>query len=471
MVLMMAAHDTQAEGSSLGARAVAAYRRGRSFFTNELWETNLDTLSASKARRYRLLRVAATVVDGLFIGDTLPLHAAALTYYAVLSIVPLLAFVFAILKGFGAYDALVEETLRPYLLTATSTNPALRRAFEHVLDFVSQTGVTSLGFLGLVFTLYAATRLLRNVETALNGIWGAPDERAITEQLKNYVTILVVTPLCLLMAAGLATTAQLVHALNFLRERLGLGGLLDWALQLFGPVLVILIGLFFLYLLMPNTTVRARSAFLGAVVGGALWYVFLLLHVRFQVGVARYNALYSSFATIPIFLVWTYVSWLSVLVGAQSAAAHQQGEARARQHRWAELDQANKEALALSILLGVAQPFAAGEPPRVSLRALSERFGAPLSVVRNVVDRLVRAELLVAPNEDCDQPLTLARAPEHVRVLDALKAFRGSLIEQQSPPFAPVSRALYVLLSLEETLGSSNHNRSLADLIEQERAA
>jgi membrane protein len=463
----MSAQQPETEASSRGPGVGAAYRRGRAFFTSELWETSLETLPPRKARRYRLLRVAAIIVDGLLIGDTLPLQAAALTYYTVLSIVPLMAFVFAILKGFGAYDALVEEMLRPYLLTATSGNPALRRALEQVLEFVSQTGVTSLGFLGLIFVLYAGTRLLRNVEISLNATWGLPDGRSFIEQLRNYVTVLAVTPLCLLLAAGLATTAQLGDVLAFLRERLGLGGFIDWSVQLLGPLLVIMLGLFFLYLLMPNTRVRARSALLGAVVGGGLWYVFLLLHVNFQLGVARYNALYSSFAAIPIFLVWTYVSWLSVLIGAQTAATNQQGEARARQHRWRELDLASKEALALSTLLAVARPFVAGEPPRVSLQALSDQLGAPLSVLRSIAECLARAQLLVAPGEDAELPLVLSRSPEHVRVLDVLGAFRGSLSEPDALPFTPEARALDALLSLDETAARSAHNQTLAELLER----
>ena len=128
------------------------------------------------ARRYRALRVLYCAIQGLT-GDELAVRAAALTYYTVLSLVPLLAFAFAVLKGFGAYDALVQETIRPYILTTLSGNPSLRDAFERILGFVSDTGVASLGFVGLILVLYAATQLLRNVEIALNDIWGAAAAR------------------------------------------------------------------------------------------------------------------------------------------------------------------------------------------------------------------------------------------------------------------------------------------------------
>jgi membrane protein len=100
-----------------------------------------------------------------------PLRAAALTYFTVLSLVPLLAFAFALLKGFGAYDVLVRESIRPYVLKLFAGNEPLQQAFEKLLQFVEQTGVASLGVLGLLFLLYAATRLLRNIEGALNEIW------------------------------------------------------------------------------------------------------------------------------------------------------------------------------------------------------------------------------------------------------------------------------------------------------------
>src|SRR5690606_35281977 len=124
-----------------------------------------------------------------------------------------------------------------------------------------------LGFLGLLTLLYAATRLLRNVEEALNEIWSVPAGRGPLRQLTDYAAIIMVTPLCLLLAAGLGTVSQLVDALKTVEERLGVGGFLEWAMGVLGPFAVILLGLLFLYMVMPNTSVNARSALLGAAVG------------------------------------------------------------------------------------------------------------------------------------------------------------------------------------------------------------
>jgi membrane protein len=227
----------------------------------------------------------------------------------------------------------------------------LHRAVEQLLKFVAATSVASLGMLGLVTLLYAATRLLRNVEIALNEVWGALEARNHLQQLRDYVAIIVVTPICMIAAFALTTVGQLVETIRFVEDKLGLGGVVDWLLGALGPFCVIFVGLVFLYLVMPNTKVRPRSAVVGALIGASLWYLVLILHVRFQVGVARFNALYSGFAAIPIFLVWLQLSWLVIVVGAQTAAADQNTRQRALQARLVAADKSVKELLSLSALL------------------------------------------------------------------------------------------------------------------------
>src|SRR5262245_5420717 len=139
----------------------------RDFFSQRIWDARLDRLPPRTARRYRRLRLLYCTIRGLFFDQRLALRAAALTYYTILSLVPLLAFAFALLKGFGAYDALIERMVWPWVLETFGGNPQLRSAFAQVLDFVADTSVASLGFLGLLLLLYAARRLLHNIEAAL----------------------------------------------------------------------------------------------------------------------------------------------------------------------------------------------------------------------------------------------------------------------------------------------------------------
>ncbi len=436
------------------------------FFSDDLWEARLDTLPKWQALRYRALRIGYCAVDGLFFSDAHQLRAAALTYFTVLSLVPLLAFVFAMLKGFGAYDALVENSLRPYMLSTFAGNPALQRALEQILAFVGDTNVTRLGFLGLLALLYAAARLLRNIEESLNQIWGVKHGRGPLRQVTDYVAIVMVTPFSLLLAAGLTTATQIVGPLQTIQERLGIGSVIEWTISLVGPFIVITVALVFLYMVMPNTSVRWRSALVGALVGGVIWYAVLLLHVNFQLGVARFNALYSSFGVIPIFLVWVYVSWTAVMVGAQAAATHQHDQAIARRARIAGDDQAFREAATLSALLRITRAFMAGES-QPKLSELSKELETPEALLSDLLARCERAGFIAKTGVGSSACYVLGRMPDQVlvkQVIDALRQASHPEADKRAIPAAVDPAAAELLAALDRDLTHSQHNISLAEL-------
>jgi membrane protein len=447
--------------------------QARDFFAREVWDARLDDLPRRTALEYRAARLLYCATRGLLFSDRLHVRAAALTYYTVLSLVPLLAFAFALLKGFGAYDALIENTVRPYLLDTFAGNPALQRGFDQTLKFVNRTDVTSLGFLGLFALLYTATRLLRNIEGALNDLWDARHGRTPLQQLRDYVAIIVVTPLCLMLATTLGTFTQLIDVLRALQEKLGIGGLLEWSFGALGPLVIAFVGLSFLYRVMPNTAVRTRSALVGAAVGGLLWYGALILHVRFQVGVARFNAVYAGFAVIPIFLVWMHVSWLAVMVGADFASTHQH-ERTARQRRLAaETGPVLRDALCMSAVLRIARALMMGdEVPALS--ALGRELDAPEQLIRELLDRMVAAGLLQPTGSDDDPRWLLARLPEHVRAKDVLDALHGTSARTRELLAArdrldPI--AVELLRQLDGEVEHSPVNRTLRELLAREIGA
>lgn len=454
---------------SLSGRLFSGYRRLVGFFTHDIWDNRLDELPPRTARRHRAARVFYCTFKGLFIEDELQVRAAALTYFTVLSIVPLLAFAFALLKGFGAYDALIADTIRPYVLARLSGNEALSMAFQQILDFVDRTGVTSLGFIGLFTLLYAATRLLRNIEGTLNQLWGASSGRGTLEQLRDYVAIIVVTPLCLFAATGLTTLGESLDLLRAAGDTLGVSGLVDQLIGFTGPIVVLFLGLFFLYKVLPHTPVRVSSAIVGAAIGAVLWYGVLLAHVRFQVGVAQYNALYSSFGAIPIFLAWLQISWLVVLVGAQIAATHQNDRSLAQRARMAKADVAQKEALALSAVMRVATAFCHGNRP-LSRHELSRELDAPEMMLTELVGKLVEAGLVVATGPLDNPNYVLARAPEIVSVKDVLDALRrspGGESEEHGRPLGVSGLGAPLWLELDEWLAGAPGNLSLRELVER----
>jgi membrane protein len=368
---------------------------------------------------------------------------------------------------------LVEQTIRPQVDGLLEGNQALAAAFDQILSFVDHTGVTSLGFVGLLTLLYAATRLLRNIESALNELWGVSGGRTAVEQLRDYVAIIVVTPLCLIGAAGLTTAGQALSLLRAAGETLGLGSALDTLIGLLGPLGVLFVGLLVLYKVMPYTKVSLGSAVLGALVGAVLWYLVLIAHVRFQVGVARFNALYSSFGAIPIFLAWLQLSWLVVLVGAQVSSSHQNTRVLARQRRRAEDDRAEEERSGLSATLIIAEAFLhAQEPPTCS--ALARELDRTEGFLRTQLERLFEARILARVEGRDDPVFVLARPAAQIRVKDALDALRE--LPAAAPDAPPGGSELQLHArelwqALDDAATQSSANRTLYDVLAARRAS
>ncbi len=438
--------------------------RLRAFFGTRIWETRLADLPLWKAPLYWAARVADTMLRG-FLDTRLSFRAAALTYFTVLSIVPFLAFAFAVLKGFGVYRTFVQSTIQPYVDDTFAANQALYDAIEHILRFVDQTDVSKLGTLGVVTLAYAAVTLVANVEVALNGIFGAKARRPIVRQVTDYVTLLVTAPLLLLAATTLSAAAQSSRFVEFLRNKLGLGPVIDFGLGL-GSIATVAAALFAMYVILPNVRVRFRSALLGAAIAAFLWHGALVLHVQLQMGVASYSALYSVLGAIPIFLVWTYVSWLVVLVGARIAAGHQDVTGRRRALRAPAVDVALKEDLAVALAAEVTRDLVAGARP-ATLDELARRLEVPPSLAEEVLDALVRARVLARVVAGTSAGFLPARDLDGARVGDvrdalrcdpAAEAYRARVRHRLEPGLRRVLRAE------EERRRSAPENLTLREL-------
>jgi len=404
------------------------------FLAEDLWRKELGSLSTLRALGYKGLRVVYLTLRGFHL-DRCLLRASALTFMTGLSIVPLLAFVFAVAKGLGAYDVLLNDVIRPLLdqhlgggvegAAAIAGGTEVRDALEQVLLLVQNTRVSSLGTFGLAILVYTVVKLLGSIEHTFNEIWGVHKSRSILRRLSNYLSIIVVVPILLTTAAAVTTSLQSQSILDYASRTLGLDLLVTYYAR-FGPFVAVWIGFTFVYMFMPNTRVRPSSAILGGLIGGALWQLAQVLHLRFQVGVANYNAIYSTFAALPIFMFWLYLSWTTVLLGAEVACAHQ-GEPAFRQvMRARNQDPAYLEAVAVRAMGRVAVTFLAGNPPlRVSV--LAQELGVPERSVDDVLERL-RDSGLVSLGEDPEgaSPEVLpARDLSHIRLQDILDSLRG----------------------------------------------
>jgi membrane protein len=444
------------------------------FFSRDVWSSELGAVSAFRRWLYKLARIVFLTGKGVD-ENKLLMRAGSLTFITVLSIVPLLAFAFSIAKGLGAYETLQAEVIQPFLDDTLgpvegavgeegAAGKELREGISTIFAFVENTKVSSLGTFGLAILLYTVLKLLSSIERTFNDIWGVRRSRSLVRKVADYLSICVVVPVLLITATAVSAAVHGPEAMGLVRDKLGLSSILELYAR-FSSLIGVWVGFTFVYLFMPNTHVRVRSALLGGVIGGSLWQVAQILHVRFQVGVANYNAIYSTFAALPVFLFWLYTSWVTVLLGAEVAFAHQNEPIHRQLRRAREHDRGFQEALAVRIAARVAARFAQGLRP-VGAREVAEELGLPEVTVEEVVEPLVAAGILVRAEEaDEDQALVLGRDPDQVRVqelIDAIVGRRGrSLVTGDGPVDQAIARTL---AELEAERNTSPHNVTLRRL-------
>lgn len=297
------------------------------------------------------LRYLYAVLRDMFAGQ-LTLRAMSLVYTTLLSVVPLIAFSFSVLKGFGV-DALLEEQM--YLIL----EPLGERGNEitaKVMQIVDNVNSGLLGSVSLAFFIYTAVSMVQKVEEAFNYAWYVSKPRSFARRFMEYVFVLMIGPVFIVIALGM---------IGSLQDE----GFVQWLLsnEIVGPVFVatskltpylLVTGVFaFMYWFVPNTNVRVSSALAGGLAGGILWATIGVVFAAFIVGAARTQAIYGSFAIAITALIWLYLNWLVLLVGAQLAFYHQNPEYLRLGRREPRLSNSIRERLALNVMLLIGEAF------------------------------------------------------------------------------------------------------------------
>lgn len=291
-----------------------------------------------------LVRLALITITE-FNRNSLSLRSGAMTYTVLLSLVPILAMSTAVVKGLGGGDQLrkaaytyvesLEESagMLPKDLIAgkfpdnlgesgATLTDHLRSAIDRLFDYVDKTDFAAIGTFGVLGILLSVILLLSNIESAMNTIWKVPDGRSLLRKIADYLTLLILMPLSInvaFAASAFLKNPTLASQVDVFIPFPWMQALLLNAL----PVVFITVTFYVMYLFFPNTRVRTRPAVLGAVLAAVLWFGVQNIYITLQVGVSRYNAIYGSFATLPLFLVWIYLGWIFILTGAQVAYAAQ----------------------------------------------------------------------------------------------------------------------------------------------------
>lgn len=382
-----------------------------------LWEINPE--DQRWWRRFLLSQgqILTLVVRGFF-ADGCMLRASALTFTTLLSIVPLLALMFAILKGFG-----VQNELEPLLMSKLAVGGGAIVA--RIVEYINNTNVTSLGTFGLVFLVLTVLTLLSNIEKAFNDVWGVTETRTLLRRFTDYFSIVTIGPLFIVTAVSMTSTLKSQGLVPSLLEHAYLGDLLVFLFKIL-PFMVMWLAFAGLYLFMPNVKVSPRAALIGGIFGGTLWQISQWGYLDFQVGVARYNAIYGTMAALPILMIWLYLSWMIVLLGLEVTYATQNLRTIRQDVRGRGVNYASRERIALTVLLFLGRRFYQGKPV-LNQEKLGEQLDIPPRLLRSILGELARLGLVVETTlEDAGSGYQPGRGLEGILLLDVIRGLSAS---------------------------------------------
>ncbi|TVR72172.1 MAG: YihY/virulence factor BrkB family protein [Marinilabiliales bacterium] len=354
------------------------------FFKRDIWRMPIDELPPLRAFLLKQLKILIIALRG-FSEDKIQLRASALTYYTLLSLVPVVAMAFGIAKGFGLDQYLEEELSKVFA--------GREEVFEWVLSFSQSLLETTRGGLmagvGLIILFWTIMKVLSHIEHSFNEIWQINQPRSFTRKFADYFSMMLIAPLFIILANGF--TVFITTQISNITQSFVLLGFLSPIIMFFVqliPYLLLWTLFTILYMIMPNTKVNFASALLAGIIAGTLFQLVQWSYIHFQVGVSRYNAIYGSFAALPLLLLVMQVSWLVVLFGAEISFANQNVEQYEFEAESLNMSSYNRRLLTLYIAHLLVKNFENGVPPYTA-RQISNELEIPIRLVRELLYELV----------------------------------------------------------------------------------
>ncbi len=423
-----------------------------------LWSPQLSDLSLIPAFGVALLRYTFAILRDLMSGQ-LTMRAMSLVYTTLLSIVPLLAFSFSVLKGFGIHREL-EPQLKEFL---TPLGEQGEEVLSGLMNLVNDVDGGVLGGVSLAFFIYTAFSMVQKIEESLNFVWHVSNPRSIARRFTEYFSLLLMGPVVLVICLGLiasirnnALTERLVQIEPF--------GTAVVAAGEFAPYALAILALTLLYKLIPNTRVFFRAAFVGGVTAGLLWATTSAIFANVFVGAGgRIQVVYASFAIAILALIWLYLNWLILLLGAQIAFYNQNPGFLRLGHRETRLNNGTRERLALDIMYQVAAAFRDGSR-HTTIRAVAGELDMPGIVISGIAGDLESAGLLTATEKE---DLVPGRDPARIPLREILAAVRrgGDTASWGPPQWTPVVAELGD--RLDDAIEEVVDGETLCDLVDR----
>jgi membrane protein len=433
------------------------WKKVRNFILEDLWTLDRSSLSRRRALLLDVVRLVAVVIKDVLSGD-LTLRAMGLVYTTLLSLVPLLAVSFSVLKAFGVYQAL-EPVLYNFL---APLGPRGADLAERIVTFVNNMKVGVLGFVGLGLLIYTVISLVQKIEESFNAIWRVRSMRSILQRFSDYLSVVLVGPVLVVSALGLTASLMSTSLIQRLVAIEPVGSIVTAAGKLV-PYVLVCAAFTFVYAFIPNTKVRFRSALAGGVIGGVLWQTVGWGFASFIVASTRYAGIYSGFAILILFMIWLYLSWLILLVGAEISFYYQNPQYLVLEREGRIPDSRLIEQTALSVMFLVAQNFYHNGPPW-NAGTLAQRLGISIARVEDIVEALKKKGLIA---EIAGEPPAClpARDIETIRLCDVYDAVRGSQLSAGKQHIAAIGEVEDVISGIDKAVETALDGSTLKDMV------
>jgi membrane protein len=388
------------------------------FINRDLWRLDVDEMSKSKHFLIQQLRVFVLAFRG-FNDAQIMMRASALTFYTLISIVPVVAMAFGIATGFGFEDILNAQIKNTFESQADIADMLIE--FSHSLLKNTRGGLVA--GIGLLILFWSVMKVLTNIELSFNAVWGITKSRNWVRKFTEYLSIMLVAPVFVILSGGItvfitSTSNNLISQHDTLRF---LGPFVLFFVQL-SPYILIWLLFTFLYIAIPNTKVQFKHALLGGILAGTAFQVLEWAYFTFQIGAVKYNAIYGSFAALPLFLIWLQSSWTIILFGCEVSFASQNVKQYVYENETANISFSYRKKITLLIIILIEKNFKKGNKP-YTVGDLATELKLPLRLIQIIIDDLMKLGLVLESytNKIKLVGYTPARDLDGILILDLLK--------------------------------------------------
>jgi membrane protein len=353
------------------------------FIKGDIWRLRLKDLPRKRSFLIKQLRIFLLSIRG-FDEDKCQLRASALTFYSLISIVPVAAMAFGIAKGFGFEERLQRQLLEQF----QGQEEVVTRVISFAHSLLANTKGGVLAGVGIVLLFWAVIKVLGNIEASFNDIWGIREPRSLGRKFSDYLSVMLLGPILMLLSSSMAVfiTTEVTLIINKVALLGIFSPLISFVLKML-PYCIVWVLFSFIYIFMPNTKVNITSGVIAGIIAGTMYQIVQFGYIAFQVGAAKYNAIYGSFAALPLFLIWLQLSWLIVLFGAELSFAHQNVDTYEFEPDSLRISYSFKRLLSLQTAHLLVSNFAEGERPLTATQ-IAHRLEIPIRLVHQILHEL-----------------------------------------------------------------------------------